>query len=156
ADGGFVIAWQSAQQDNGLSLGIYARRYDAGGDAVSAEFRVNTRTADEQSMAAISALDDGGFVVTWSSFSQDGSGKGVYAQRYAADGSAQGTEFRVNTFTAGHQDPPVVCTLADGGFVIAWQSDGQDGSNEGVYAQRFGADGTKQGAEFRVNAASAG
>src|SRR5205814_2644888 len=40
---------------------------------------------------------------------------------------------------------------AAGDFVIAWQSNGQDGSNTGVYAQRYSAAGVPQGGEFRVN-----
>jgi hypothetical protein len=40
---------------------------------------------------------------------------------------------------------------ADGDFVIAWQSFAQDGSNYGVYAQRYNAAAVPQGTEFRVN-----
>ena len=48
----------------------------------------------------MAALADGGFVVTWTSDGQDGSGYGIYGQRYAADGTAVGSEFRVNQITA--------------------------------------------------------
>src|SRR6185295_19726928 len=37
-------------------------------------------------------------------------------------------------------------------FVVAWQSYTQDGSREGVFAQRYDRDGTRSGAEFQVNA----
>ena len=47
--------------------------------------------------------DDGDFVITWQSHGQDGSGWGIYAQRYNAAGVKQGTEFRVNTYTLSHQ-----------------------------------------------------
>ena len=40
---------------------------------------------------------DGDFVIAWMSYLQDGSGHGVYAQRYNASGVPQGPEFRVNT-----------------------------------------------------------
>ena len=40
---------------------------------------------------------------------------------------------------------------ASGNFVIAWQSQGQDGDNYGVYAQRYDATGAAQGSEFQVN-----
>ena len=76
---------------------------------------------------------------------------GVYAQRYDAAGVPQGGEFRVNTTTAGDQDVAAVAMDADGDFVVAWQSDGQDGSGCGVYAQRYSAAGVAQGGEFRVN-----
>lgn len=56
-----------------------------------------------------------------------------------------GGEFRVNTFTANEQSQPTVTALTDGGFVVAWRSDGQDGSGSGVYAQRYDASGAPVG-----------
>jgi len=75
----------------------------------------------------VTGLSGVGFVVTWTSSGQDGDRNGVYGQRYDADGTAQGTEFQINTYTAGDQVAPSVTTLADGGFVVAWQSLDQDG-----------------------------
>ncbi len=54
------------------------------------EFRVNTTTSYSQSYPSITALTDGGFVVTWTSYGQDGSGSGIYAQRYDANGESVG------------------------------------------------------------------
>ena len=71
--------------------------------AQGAEFRVNTTTADNQINPAVAMDAAGNFVVTWSSNLQDGSGYGIYAQRYNAAGVAQGAEFLVNTTTAGSQ-----------------------------------------------------
>jgi hypothetical protein len=54
----------------------------------STETRVNTTTASEQVQPTVAALSDGGYVVTWMSGTwapasgQDGSGYGIYAQRY--------------------------------------------------------------------------
>jgi len=73
------------------------------------EFRVNTfTTGSQQTFAEVPgsvAVDaDGDYVVTWSSNGQDAPGdNGVYAQRYNAAGVAQGSEFRVNSTTAGGQ-----------------------------------------------------
>ena len=61
----------------------------------------------------ITALSDGGWVVTWSSEGQDGSGYGVYQQAYNSDGSANGVETKVNTFVEGNQSSPQVTALAD-------------------------------------------
>ena len=151
ADGDFVVAWQSRDQD-GNSDGIYAQRYNAAGVAQGGEFRVNTTTAGGQRDAAVAMDADGDFVVAWQSYGQDGSGDGVYAQRYNAAGLAQGPEFRVNTTTANNQSLASVAMDADGDFLVSWQSSGQDGSFEGVYAQRYNAAGVAQGQEYRVNA----
>ena len=51
--------------------------------------------------------DAGNFVVAWTSTSQDGSGYGIYAQRYDSGGSPLGGEFRVNTLTSGSQAYPI-------------------------------------------------
>src|SRR4051794_35540633 len=70
---------------------------------VGPEFRVNTFTTNGQAFPAVAADGDGDFVAVWASNLQDGSGYGVYAQRYNASGAAQDPEFRVNTFTPGNQ-----------------------------------------------------
>jgi hypothetical protein len=148
--GGFVVAWTSNGQDKS-SLGVYAQRYDAAAKAVGSEFLVNTRTTGAQFAPTIAALTDGGFAVAWESAGQDASGLGVYAQRYTSTGVKSGAEFRVNTTTVGDQSLPAAAGLSDGGFVIAWQSNLQDGSGLGVYAQRFRSTGVKNGGETRTN-----
>ncbi len=150
ATGGFVVTWTSAGQD-GSGLGVYGQRYLASGAADGAEFRVNAVTAGDQSFSSITALVGGGFLVTWQSAGQDGSGFGVYGQRYLATGAADGGEFRINSFTASDQTAPAAAAFADGSFVVVWTSAGQDGSGAGVYGQRFSASGAPVGAEFRVN-----
>src|SRR5262245_30697652 len=118
---------------------------------VGPEFRVNTVTADAQSTPVVAADADGDFVVAWQSLGQDGSGFGVYAKRYSAAGAPLGVEFRVNTYTTGHQYAQAVAMGAAGDFVVAWESYPQDGSGYGVYAQRYSAAGAPLGGEFRVN-----
>jgi hypothetical protein len=154
ADGRFIVAWESYGQD-GSGYGIYAQRYAADGMPVGTEFRANATLTNDQAAPSVAMADDGRFVVAWNSFLQDGGDTGVYAQRYTTDGYAQGAEFRVNTSTANSQDNPSVAMAADGRFVVAWHSDLQDGDGYGVYAQRYAADGTPLGPEFRVNATTA-
>ncbi|MBD1809821.1 tandem-95 repeat protein [Microcoleus sp. FACHB-SPT15] len=150
ADGDFVVIWNSAAQD-GSSYGVYAQRYSAAGEALGGEFKVNTYTSNTQRFSSIAMDADGDFVVTWSSSGQDGSGWGVYAQRYSAAGEALGQEFRVNSYTSGSQLYSTVAMDADGDFVITWSSNAQDGSGYGVYAQRYNAAGEAIGDEFQVN-----
>ena len=154
SDGGFLVTWESSGQDSSLH-GIYGQRYDVAGVVVGDEFRINATTANEQRKPSVTALLDGGFVVTWQSYTQDGSGWGVYGQRYDADGAALGAEFRVNSHTASEQYESSVTALSDGGFVVTWMSNVQDGSLYGVYGQRYDAAGTAVGAEFLVNSHTA-
>ncbi len=150
ADGGFVVTWSSNSQD-GSDYGIYGQRFAANGDPLDDEFQVNTTTTSNQQYSAVTALANGGFVVTWSSNSQDGSDYGIYGQRFDANGDPVDDEFRVNTTTTGTQQYSAVTALADGGFVVTWGSNGQDGDGYGIYGQRFNANGDTVGAEFRVN-----
>ena len=150
AGGGFVVTWQSIGQD-GSGAGVYGQVYDGSGAPVGAEFRANTYTTNDQFVPSAAALAGGGFVVTWQSIGQDGSDYGVYGQRYDGSGAAVGAEFLVNTTTASDQRYPSVAGLAGGGFVVTWQSIGQDGSGAGVYGQRYDASGAAVGAEFQAN-----
>src|SRR5205807_10349236 len=114
-------------------------------------------TTANQREPAVGVGAAGDFVIAWEShFEQEGSGYGVYAQRYSAAGAPQGGEFRVNTFTAGQQTVPVVALDAEGDAVIAWQSDGQEGAGYGVYTRQFSSGGAPLGPEFRVNTFSTG
>lgn len=65
------------------------------------------------------------------------------------------TEIPVNTYTTNPQYAPSVAIDADGDFIVAWTSLGQDGSYGGIYAQRYNALGVAQGAEFKVNTTTA-
>ncbi|HZH27711.1 MAG TPA: calcium-binding protein [Azospirillaceae bacterium] len=154
ADGGYVVTWQSYLGDtNGewSGWGIKGQRFDTTGTKAGGEFLVNTTLAYDQVEASTAALADGGFVVAWRS-THDGDRRGdVYAQRFDAAGAKVGGEVRVNSHTAGFQGAPDIVGLADGGFAVAWTSEGQDGSEDGVYAQRFDAAGLRVGREFRLN-----
>ena len=140
--GGFVVAWKSLGRD-GNQYGVAARRYNASGNPIGDEFVVNTYTTGHQGDGILTKGIDiahdgsGNFVVTWNSF-QDGSLRGVYAQRYAASGAPLGGEYQVNTFTTNEQRAPVVGADAAGRITYAWESATQDGSWYGVYARRFG------------------
>jgi predicted Ser/Thr protein kinase len=120
-------------------------------EKIGPEFRVNTYTTGSQGSPSIASLSDGKFVVAWMSNGQDGSDYGVYGQMYNADGSKYSSEFRVNTYTTNDQSDPSVAGLSDGKFVVTWHSDGQDGSDYGIYGQMYNADGSKYSSEFRVN-----
>jgi hypothetical protein len=152
-NGDFVVVWVSSEQD-GSGLGVYAQRYDRKGVPQGDEFQVSTTTAGNQNFPSAAMDDQGNFIVTWSS--SDGNLLGIWAQRYDKFGTPVGSEFQVNTFTTGTQNSSSVATDRDGNFVIAWQSNGQDGDGWGVYAQRYDRDGAPVGVEFRVNDHTAG
>jgi len=150
-DGDIIIVWGTDIQDGDNDGGISARRFNATGAPVGLELQVNTHTANPQSLPSVAMSNDGAFIIAWESSGQDGSGEGIYAQRYSSAGAASGSEFRVNNFTTGDQSSAAVSADAIGNFVVSWTSAGQDGSGTGVYSRQYQADGTAVGNEFRVN-----
>ena len=148
-DGGYVTTWTSENQD-GDGKGVYAQRFDVAGTAIGSEFLVNTTTDRSQQRSSVAVSDDGGFVVVWDSYGQDGILAGVFGQRYNAEGQAVGSEFQVNETSFGHQSSPAVAYLDDGGFVVVWSGPG-NGDLWGVFGRRYDADGVAVDGEFLIN-----
>ena len=149
ASGNFVVVWESG--DQGVA-DIFAQRYSAAGVPMGTEIRVNSYTSNLQNHAHVGADPAGNFVVVWESQpGQDGQFSGIFGQRYSATGAPLGPEFPVNTFTPGFQSLPFVAVAGSGNFIVVWRSGGQDGSQDGVFAQRFASSGAPLGPEFLVN-----
>jgi hypothetical protein len=145
-----VVVWESYGED-GDGLGVYAQLVDAAGELDGGPILVHpTFTAGDQAAPAVAKAADGRFVVVWQSQDQDGSGNGIFAQRYSATGVPEGGLIDVNTTTLGDQSQPAVAMGEDGRFVVVWQGDAGDGTTN-IYAQRFDAAGNPVGLEFQVN-----
>jgi len=137
--GNFVVVWTSGADQDGSAYGVFGQRYASSGALLGSEFRVNTYTTGQQYRPVVAADASGSFVVVWESNGGDGSGYGVFGQRYASSGAPDGPEFRVNTYTTSDQDGPVVASDASGNLVVVWESSNQDGSDNGVFGQRYSA-----------------
>lgn len=143
-DGGFVVVWQSGGDQDGSNYGVFARRYDPSGDALSpAEFRVNSYTTSQQAGAAVAVRPDGSFVSVWRSF-REILVNDLFGQRFDAAGTPAGPEFQVSSDTSSFHFDPDVAFDADGEFVVAY-------SRGGAYFQRFDAGGAKLGSEVPVH-----
>jgi Ca2+-binding RTX toxin-like protein len=150
ADGGWIVVWQGA--GTGDSYGINLRRYDANGNTAAPDIRVNTATSGDQYEPAITALSDGGWLVTWQS-EVDGH-RSIFQQRYTEDFVASGPQERVNTSTYGDRRSSSVTELADGGWVVTWHGGGLSGDD--IFQRRYDASGVPMGGEIRVNNSTGG
>ena len=120
------------------------------------ERQVNTYTDSDQLAPRMVTLADGTYIVVWQSAGQDGSGEGVFAQRFTATGERIGPEFQVNSQPLLSQTEPTVAALTDGGWVITWtDQNSTDGSSWGIFAQQYDANGNPVGGEFQVNTTTA-
>jgi hypothetical protein len=136
AEGDFVVAWESHEQD-GAGGGVFARRFSSAGIAQGIELQVNTYTPNTQNSASVAADASGDFVVAWASDEQDGADSAVFARGFSSAGEPLDGELQVNSYTIDSQRNPSVAAGASGGFVVAWASFLQDGLSDGVFAQRF-------------------
>ena len=148
--GNFVVVWESLGQDGSLS-GVFGQRFNSAGSRLGSEFQVNTFTTNYQRDPAVAADGTGNLVVVWHSFAQDGAGWGVFGKRFDSAGTPVGSEFQVNSYTTRSQFGPAVAADGAGNFAVVWGSASQDGSNYGVFGQRFNSLGGLVGSEFQVN-----
>ncbi|ESQ89800.1 hypothetical protein ABAC460_10890 [Asticcacaulis sp. AC460] len=164
ANGDIVIAWTSMSTTTAQLPELYFQRYDVSGAAIGGETRIDVTSLTVRGtdyaypvVASLTALDGGGFVITWTSNAQDGDGFGVSARMFDASGVAIGEDFLVNGVGADDQYLPSVTALADGGYVIAWDSaaDWYTTAGARLTAQRFDESGARVGGEFQIGSAAA-
>ena len=122
----------------------------------SGEIPANQSFDGEQQDSAITGLTGGNMVVVWTDENDlDGNSYGVFARIIDADGVPLGDQFLVNSETiSGNQSDADTVALSDGGFVVVWESN--DTNGDGVFGQRFDADGVEVGIEFLVNSTITG
>ena len=154
--GDYVIAWQTYHEGDGKA-DIYVQRYDADGNKVGGELKVNTDGDSTQNTVHLTETSDGGFVVAWHDADEGGSdGSGINAQRFDADGNTVGAEFDINTTTTGDQTPTGLVATSDGGFWAVWNSVPPDSADYITVMQKFGSDNQPVGSETTVNTTTAG
>jgi Ca2+-binding RTX toxin-like protein len=135
-DGGFVLSWT---QESAGQRDLYQRRYDSDGDAVAAPMLVATDIGAQggplvtglQGGPLAAGLSDGGWLLVW--HVGDPSDSEAVAQRFDADGNADGPLLAINTHTDDIQYPAAIIADDAGGFTILFESQDQDGDGYGVY-----------------------
>ena len=158
--GKFVVAWQSYGQDGDVE-GVYFRRFDADGTALTEEIQANQYTDYEQYEPSL-AVDrspgfDGAFAVAWTSFLQPGGEDyDIMARCFSAVDNPMGNELLVNATTTNDQTSSALAYIPNGPsrYILVWQSKNEDGDNWGIYAQRLTPTCTKQADPFKVNTAT--
>ena len=138
ANGNVIMVWSSYDEAGSSSLqDVYGRIFSPAGTPVTGEFLVNQFTSFNQRTPAVAALTGGGFVVAWVSEQERSTAPNpggstfavtnaalnasvdIYARLYNSSGSAQGSEFLVNTDVNPCANPDVAAG-SDGGFVMTW------------------------------------
>ena len=154
--GEFVVAWDSKDAENTDGYDVFGQLYSADGSKSGSNFQVNGTVLEDQGGPSLAVLATGSFVAVWQSNEPGGEYANIHGQLFAASGSTQGPEFKVNTHEEDNQWAPSAGALSDGRFLVAWTSFGQDGDGHGIFAQRFAANGGKEGDEFQLNTSASG
>lgn len=134
--GGFVIVW-TGTGPGGSGDDIWARAYDTNGVSPYAAVLVNEATAGTQEHPDVAMALDGSFVVVWEAQGD------VYLRRFRSDQTPAGPGIKAHRFPTNLQINPAITGASDGTVLAAWQSDAQDGSEWGIFAQRFGPNGER-------------
>ena len=122
ANGGTIFAWE------GGASGFHRVNYrvaNAEGLFLGEDRFVTGPESGEQVEPAIAALKNGGSVLAWTDYLEDGSVKGISARIIGANGQAQTDAFRLNKFTLGNQHKAQVVAMPGSRFAAVWVSDQQ-------------------------------
>ncbi len=134
ADGSFVVVWDTQYGDERpggpygtiIDNSVTMRLYQANGDPVGDEEHINDFKPGNQVRPAIALDDDGGFVVVWESYSTYASAdprdsdSGVFGRAFDSNGTPEGGDFHVNSFSAYDQSSSSVAGDGNGSFVVVW------------------------------------
>jgi hypothetical protein len=108
---------------------------------LSAAFQVNTTTAGVQNAPAMASLEDGGYVIAW--HTDEPGANGIFVRRFAADGTPDGAQTRIDEPMAGRRVSVAKVTgLEGGGYAVAWQSRTPDFDQWAVHVRHVRADGS--------------
>jgi len=141
-----LFVWTSDSDQDGSGIGIFGRISDfTGAFYDTIEFLINKTTFGNQTTPSCVGLNLNRFAIVYES------GTDILARIFNSDWTVFKDEFRVNTYSIGIQQNPVVYGLSDGKFIIDWESDSQDESLFGIYYQVYDSVGNPLGKENQGN-----
>lgn len=142
-ENGFWLIWVRSLQvpsgDKAITR-IMARRFSGQGTATGDSVAINlpeNRRCDQPSAAR---LPSGDLVLVWE-VQLEGGRWAIHGRRMSPVGVLRAAPFLVSPPWAAQATRPAVAALANGGFVVVWQSLAEDGSGSGVFGRVFGPEG---------------
>ncbi|NWF88172.1 MAG: hypothetical protein HXY50_01785, partial [Ignavibacteriaceae bacterium] len=149
-NGNYYVVWQSLLRDSlNTNSNIYLQQFNSNDEKIGSEVLVNGYEWDQQEKPVIATNSSGTSIIAWSILDPF-TAYNIHARIFNQN-TPVGNEINVNTYTEYSQTNPAVAIRDNGDFIVVWDSWFQDGSDRGVFAQIFTADGGKLGMEFKVN-----
>jgi len=154
-DGSFVVTWTDGSEIDGDGNGILARRFEADATPDGGDLQVNSTAGGDQYNSAVGASPEGDFTIVWETYGQTDIGDGLFARRFAADGSVLGTQFRVDAGNSVYAGGGAITANGEGEFVVVWNEPRSgDGYIYSVLARRIDPQGALGETIVDINAAS--
>ncbi len=141
-DDGFLVIWESAPA-GGNGFDVLGQRFDLMGNPVGGEIVVVSTTAQKNTVPHLTALDDGGFLLSWRIWVTDDE-QDVFARRLDSAGQPTGPEFLVNETTALAQSRIRMAASSADKIWSTWFGNGP-GDPDGIFARTFSAPVTPVG-----------
>lgn len=154
ADGNFVVAYMF--EDIGGVESIFHKRFDANGNSLGIERKVNDQDPDtiHDMYPQVAMAANGKYVICWedSRYGPTEADDHVMCQLYSANGTKIDTNFMVDdSMSIGKEAmQPEIAMDRRGNFIVVYYTDaGVYTSN--CFARMYNSDGTPMGPSFQVN-----
>lgn len=141
--GDFVVTWTNYVDPGlptiGTNYKVYVQRYDASGNALGSNFRVDPAT-QSGNRPAVAIDTSGNFVVTWSALFG-----GTYVERFDSSGATNDTPVEVAALSNDNMPgTSSVAMTTTNHFVVAWETTKSPASNltEQILWQQYGFSAT--------------
>ncbi|MEH5011712.1 cadherin repeat domain-containing protein, partial [Phytobacter diazotrophicus] len=144
--GGYAITWMEYTDTNGSDdYTVFVQQFSAGGSKVGATVQLdashNNTSNNYDELPRITALGDGGYVVTWMSLGS--SNWDVNVQKFDASGGLVGGVVQLQA-SSGATDlyPQVTAVGTNGEYMVTWYGYASGISGYHLFVQKFNADGS--------------
>ena len=132
-NGNFVISWTDSNN-------IFIRRFGSNMKPIGEEFLgMPNDDTKEQSHSSLTFFANGDFGVVYQSNSDniDGDGFGIRLVRFDFNGAQVGFSWVINRYYKSDQTKPQIVSLPTGGFMVIWESEGEDDYGSGIIRRIF-------------------
>lgn len=153
--GKFVVVWQD--YDN-IDHEIHMKGFDSTGSEYFSRRTANSTSTGRQLNPDVDILSNDNFVVVWEN---DNGGNGynrIYMRGFNLSASTPEyfSEREVDPDGDGQQFDPVICKLADGNFVVAWEDDNDVNGYHEIYISGFDSEGSQYFIQKAASSSSEG
>jgi hypothetical protein len=152
--GEFVAVWLSPTP---AGYRIFGQRYNVDGTFRGPEFSIPTTAGHSQSSQSVAMNPQTGeFVVVWEERDTDGTGLGVFGQRFGFTTGPQGGPFDIfvpaviDRPSALQYFVPQVARADNGHFTVIWRNPKDDGNSTDILGQRYDTNGLPLGAQLTI------